>query len=225
MTFTWGARQPVVVDEELAIYDNGRAWLVVRSPIGQRGPIGSFSCDLGDADRDELASFHGQVLRFVAGDNPSGSTARGIAERIADRCRETPESIATFHVLPSGAPMDGRLSLALVAIGGGNRPAEFELDHSSSSIHFHAGRNEVGWRECPAFPTGFVTANAVGLGGVGRVAEIEPGSHGVIAIGVHAVPGATSVSMRVAGWLRASLPDAGEPARFSTFTEARNVEP
>lgn len=225
-SFTWTARSPVVVDEELVVYDDGHAWLAVRAPVEQRGPIGSFVCDLSDEDLQVLAPYDGQSLQFVAGDaDPSDAEARRIAEQLAARCRETPDSLATFHVLPSGSPKDGRLSLALVAIGGGARPAEFELEHSRSSVHFHSGRSEVGWRECPAFPTGFVTAEAVGLGGVGRVAEIPPGSHGVIAFAVDAVPNATNVSMRVSGWLRSALPDEPEPARFSTFTDARNIEP
>jgi hypothetical protein len=225
-TFRWGAKAPVVVDEELVVYDDGRAWLAVRAPVEQRGPIGSYVCDLSDEDLQDLAPYEGQSLQFVAGDTAaSDAEARRIADQLAARCRVSPESLATFHVLPSGSPKDGRLNLALVAIGGGARPAEFELDHAACSVHFHAGREEVGWRECPEFPTGFVTAEAVGLGGVGRVAEIPPGSHGVIAFAVDAVAGATNVSMRVSGWLRAALPDAPEPARFSMFTDARNIEP
>ena len=228
-TFTWEAKSPVVVDEELAVYDDGSAWLVVRAPREQRGPIGTYKAGLSTDDVQSLATDRGRHVKFVigpaagAGDDDAGD--RQLAERIAALCRETPESLAAFHVLPSGPPKGGRIELALVAIGGGTRPAEFDLDHAACSVHFHAGREEVGWRECPEFPTGFVTVEAVGLGGVGRPAAIEPGSHGVIAFGVGSVDGADSLSMRVAGWLRAALPDAEQPSRFSTFTDARNIAP
>lgn len=227
--FAWVGSERIFVDEELVTYDDGSAWLVLRGPREQRGPIGTYRAELEAADVAAVAEFAGKDVAFqVAGGNavPGEDVhARQLAERIASLCREVPVALATFHVLPAGAPVAGRLNLALVAIGGGDRPAQFELESTKCSVHFHAGREELAWRECPDFPTGFVTAEAVGLGGVGRPAAIEPGGHGVIAFAVDTVPGASNVSMQVSGWLRAALPDAEEPARFRTFTDARNVEP
>jgi hypothetical protein len=227
--FSWVGSERVFVDEELVIYDDGSAWLVIRGPREQRGPIGTNRAELGAEDLAAVSEFEGKEVVFhLAADGPPSSSedphARQLAERIASLCREVPVSLAIFHVLPSGPPAAGKLNIALVAIGGGERPAQFELQSTNCSVHFHAGREELGWRECPSFPTGFVTAEAVGLGGIGRPAGIEPGSHGVIAFSVETVEGATSISMRVAGWLRAALPDAEEPARFSTYTDARNIE-
>lgn len=227
--FAWVGSERIFVDEELVTYDDGSAWLVLRGPREQRGPIGSYRVELEAADVTAVAEFAGKDVEFhVAGEQAAPGEdvqARQLAERIAALCRESPVELATFHVLPAGPPADGKLNLALVAIGGGERPAQFELEVAKCSVHFHAGREELAWRECPGFPTGFVTAEAVGLGGVGRPAAIEPGSHGVIAFSVDTVPGASNISMQVSGWLRAALPDAEEPARFRTFTDARNVEP
>jgi hypothetical protein len=96
--------------------------------------------------------------------------------------------------------------------------AAFELDPAASSVIFGDGERTVGWADLPRLETGFVTAEARGLGGLGRPASVEPGVLGAAAFELPAPAGTTSVAIRVAGWLGAGLPDDDELGRFEALT-------
>ena len=81
------------------------------------------------------------------------------------------------------------------------------------------GPPKPGWRFPPPL-TGFVTPDAVGLGGLARRAEIPPGTFGAILLEVQepeATPG-EKVVVALSGWLAEGLPDQELPLPFRVRT-------
>jgi len=222
-TVRWKTPAPTRVDEELAVYDDGAALLAVRVPRALGSSIGTFTSPLPG---DDLAAFVAAGSDPITIDllSPRRDDAEGAlasrADRLATSALKNPVAAATFHVGVVRAGGDARLSVALYVVGSGERAVEFELDPPASSVHFFDSGQPISWADLPDLAVGFVTADAVGLGGLRRRAIVEPGAYGAIAFEVQAPEAATSVVARVAGWLSEALPDDRQPARF----EARTAE-
>jgi len=104
-------------------------------------------------------------------------------------------------------------------VAAGERAVEFELGPSAGAVHFSANGQPVSWSEFPELRIGFVTAAAKGLGGLRSAAVVGPGAYGAITIPVVVPEGADGVSVQVAGWLRAALPDDEMPQPFEVRTD------
>lgn len=210
----WQSPPPTSVDEELVVFDGGSAYLVVRTARDGTPVIGTWRTGVGPAD---LALLAGRQLE-VDLRHPSDDPAVMAAERIAAAARELPVATATFHasVLPDG-------EAALLAVGGGEDPAGFQLDPDSVVVHLEDGEgNEVGWHPMQRLGTGFVSPEAVGLGGVGRAAEMEPGAYGAIALTGPPISGerVAAVAIEVSGRLQDAVPEQPSYESFRVRTAA-----
>lgn len=208
----WQSPPPTSIDEELVVFDDGSAYLVVRTARNGSPAIGTWRARVGAED---LALLTGRQVE-VDPRHPIDDPVVTAAERIAAEARELPVAIATFYasVLPDG-------EVALLAVGGGQGPAGFQLDPGSVVVHLEDGEgNEVGWHSMRRLGTGFVSPEPVGLGGVGRVAEIEPGAYGAIALTGPSISGsqASAVAVEVTGQLRDAVPEQPSYENFRVRT-------
>lgn len=216
-TVVWRTAPPTSVDEELAVFDDGTALLVVRRGRHRSAAVGTYECRPTPEDLAALEATGPKEVEFDLRALPEDAALMAIADRVAELARQTPLAVAEFFVraLPSSG---GLLSLSLLVSGAGTNAVEFELNPQSSAVHFFAGEGEVSWQEFPALATGFVTPEAEGLGGLGRAGRVEPGRYGAIALEVPPDPGATSVVIQVGGWLRGTPPDRPMPEPFEART-------
>ena len=210
----WQSPPPTSVDEELVVYDDGAAYLIVRTSRDASPVIGTWQADVDAVDLDALA---GQE-RIVDLRHPALDPVISTAERIAAAARATPLATATFYAstLPGG-------EVALLAVGGGTGPTDFQLDPDSVIVHVEDSHgNEVGWQSMQRLETGFVSPEPQGLGGVGRPAEIPPGAYGVIALNGPAIAGGPegAVAVEVTGQLRDALPEQPSDEHFRVRTAA-----
>ena len=205
----WVSPAPTSVDEELVAYDDGTALLVVRTSRDGSPAIGTWRASVAP---EEMAVLQGQ-RREVDLRHPVLDDVIMAADRVAAEARETPVATATFHagVVPGGG-------VALLAVGGGTAAAEFELDVDSVVVHLENDGTEVAWHQMDRLGTGFVSPEPEGLGGVGRPAEIAPGSYGVIALNGPPLEAAGAVALEVAGYLRDALPEDASYERFTVRT-------
>src|ERR1700690_2316457 len=116
-TFAWRTPAPTSVDEELAIFDDGSAWLVVRGPRTALPAIGTYRCKPAQADHQALGSAGPGTPQFDLLKPPAaGAEAklRVIADRVATAARREPDAVATFSVgcLAAGSG-SGSLALSL----------------------------------------------------------------------------------------------------------------
>jgi hypothetical protein len=207
----WQSAAPTSVDEELVVYDDSTAFLVVRSARDGSPAIGTWTAAVGTEDRAVLDGQRREVdLR-----HPELDPVLATADRVAADARKTPVATATFH---AGAVPGG--GVALLAVGGGTGPAEFELDADSVIVHLENDGTEIGWHQMDRLGTGFVSPAPEGLGGVGRPAEIGPGAYGVIALNGPPLEEAGAVAIEVAGYLRDALPEDPSYERFHVRTAA-----
>lgn len=221
-TFEWHSPPPTSVDERLAIFDDGSAWLVVRRPRALSGPIGSFVTRPVDADLQLLTAAGPEpvVLELLGRPGDAASAALlAAADRTASAARATPRAIATFHAGPLAAVTAGHLSMSLLVVGGGTKAVQFELDPARCTVHFSRGGQPIAWFPMPELGSGFVTPDAEGLGGLRRRAKVRPRAYGATAFHTPAPGDATAVSIEVAGWLAEALPDARSPEPFRVRTE------
>ena len=109
--------------------------------------------------------------------HPVADLVLATADRVASDAREAPVATATFH---AGVVPDG--GVALLAVGGGTAAAAFELDADSVVVHLEDEGTEIAWHRMDRLQTGFVSPEPEGLGGIGRPAEIAPGTYGGIAL-------------------------------------------
>ncbi len=221
-TFVWQTPPPTSVDEELAIFDDGSAWLVVRGPRTSTPAIGTYRCELDRADQDSLAAAGPGPVHFDLLQPPSSAdraAVMAVADRVVAAARKAPDAVATFSVRELESGPSGTLALSLLVVASGNRAVEFELDPKASSILFGQDGRTLSWSDLPELPAGFATPDAVELGGVRRRARIEPGEYGAIAVDVRAPDGATAASARLAGWLTSAAPDEPPPGRFGLVTD------
>lgn len=226
-TFIWRTPPPTSVDEELALYDDGSAWLVVRRPMTQAPTIGTFSQAPEQATFDELAQTGpGPIVFDLLGPADERTAAlMAAANRAADSARAAPVASAAFYARPMGAPSDGRLSVALQVVAAGKRTVQFQLDPARCAVHFSNLGQPAGWVEFPVLETGFITPEAEGLGGLNRRAAIDPGGWGSLVVDVAAPAAVTAVAAQVAGTLYEGLPDYPEGTRFMVRTQDMDIGP
>jgi hypothetical protein len=219
-TFAWQTPAPTSVDEELAIFDDGSAWLVIRGPRTATPAIGTYRCLPAKADHRALGAAGPGTVQFDLLHPASGADAKllAIADRVAAAAREAPDAVAMFYVRGSGSA-SGPLAVSLQVVASGTRPVEFRLDPAASSVLFGRGGQTLSWSDLPRLASGFVTADAVELGGVRRTARIKPGDYAAIAFDLPAPAGASVVSVRVAGLLSSVLPDEKLPQPYSLMTD------
>ncbi len=226
-TFAWRTPGPTSIDEELALFDDDSARLVVRASRALGPAIGTYRAEPTEADREALlAAGPGPIefnLLMPPGDQ-SEAALRAVADRVSDLARQTPEAVATFHARGTGTRADGMSPVSLLVVGSGTRPVQFDIDPAASSVQFSQTGQPTGWVDLPELPSGFVTPDAELLGGIRRRAVLEPGAFGAIAFKVRASGATDAVSIRVAGRLSKALPDDDDPGRFSALTEATQVD-
>lgn len=213
----WQSPPPTSIDEELVVYDDGSAYLIVRTARDRSPVIGTWRAGVDDADLAVLAGLMGQQ-RTVDLRHHELDPVLYAAERIAAAARDSPVATATFYAssLPDG-------EVALLAVGGGTGPADFQLDPDSVLVHLEqADGTEVGWHPMQRLETGFVSPEPQGLGGVGRPAEITPGAYGAIALAGPAIERGQgiSVAVEVTGRLHDALPEQPSDEHFRVRTTA-----
>jgi len=220
-TFYWEAAAPVPVNEELALFDDGSARLVVRSPIDGKSTIGTYTVKPAKADFDELAKAGKEDVSFNALGPISDETQalQELASRVAFEARDHPEATASFYGPPLGPSSNGELSIVLQVVGAGKRAVQFDLDPPECAVLFSNFGEPVGWREFPELATGFVTPDAEGLGGLGRRAEVKPTAYGALVVKTLLPTPVTGVAVQVAGYLYEALPDDKGAGRFEIRTD------
>jgi hypothetical protein len=218
-TYHWTSPPPTSVDEVLVI-DEGATRLVIRRPRRVSATVGSYVGRPTTDDRAALAAAGPGPITFQAhlpGAEAALAGLRQVAERVAGQCLATPRATVTFATAVT-ASANGRLSVTLLAGAEGSVPVEFELRPEGSTVHLSGHEGELTWLPMPPPATGFVTADAEGLGGLGVRARMRAGEPAGIALELPDVPGATTVAIEVAGWLSEALPDEREPTPFAVRT-------
>ena len=219
-TIRWQSPAPTAIDEELALYEDGAALLVVRGPHDLGPTIGTFRCNPDAADLRLLSDAGPEPVELnllVPPPDADAAEMEAAAQRIAATGAEHPDATATFYGRADAAN-DEMLSVTLLVVGAGLRPVEVQLDPASSSVQFHDAGQPVGWAELPQLPIGFVTPLAADLGGLGRRGVVAPGVYGAITFEVPAPSAASSMTIQVAGWLTEALPDDTGPHPFVART-------
>ena len=209
-TVQWQSPPPTSVDEELAAYDDGSVWLVVRCSREGTPAIGMWSATPSPGDHAALVAA-GDVVVDLLHPQPVPE----VAERLRVTALATP--VATARFLSARGAGE---TVTLVAAGEGTRPVQFELDPGSLVVHVEKEGAELAWFE-PAGPeTGFITPSAEGLGGLGRRAVIAPGVVGGLVLEVPQLAQADGdgVAVSTGGWLAEGLPDEEMPHRFRVRT-------
>jgi hypothetical protein len=209
-TVRWRTPAPTAIDEELAVYDDGSAWLVVRCSRTGDALVGTWATTPALEDHAALVAGGDVLVDLLSADGVPEA-----AERVAGAARSGPLATVAFHAGATGEPV-----ASLAAVGGGTREVRFAIDPDTLVVHVERDGATVAWFEVAPLETGFMTPGAEGLGGVRRRAAIAPGDFGAIALdvpGLEAAPG-DAVVVQVAGWLYDALPDApeGEPFRVRT---------
>ena len=210
VTVRWESPPPTSVDEELAAYDDGTVWLVVRGSRDGAATIGTWSTT---PTAEEHAALVASGDTTVDLRHPAEGTET--AELLRAAALTAPVATAQF-VAARGA---GR-AVTLAAIGGGTRPVQLELQPDSVTVHVEVDGVTRAWFEANPPATGFVTRDAVGLGGLGRRAQIPPGTLGAVLLevpGIEAVSG-DAVAVALSGWLAEGLPDQELPLPFRVRT-------
>jgi hypothetical protein len=200
----WRSPPPTSVDEELASYDDGSVWLVVRCSRDGSPAIGTWSITPSESDFAALRAVGDVVVELL---EPRG--APEIAETLRAAALTIPVATARF-VAQAGV---GEVTLA--ALGAGTRPVEFELDPSTITVHVEKDGATVAWFEARPPATGFITPDAAGLGGLGRRAQIPPGALGALCVEVPGMATAETVTVGLSGWLAEGLPDQPMPTPFA----------
>ena len=210
VTVRWESPPPTSVDEELAAYDDGTVWLVVRGSRDGAASIGTWSTT---PTKKKHAALVAEGDAIVDLRRPGGATE--IAEQLRAAALEDPVATALFVA----ARGPGR-SVTLAAVGGGTRPVQFELQPDSLTVHVEVDGATRAWFEAPTPVTGFVTPDAVGLGGLARRAEIPPGTVGAILLEPEGpeIDPAAKVAVALTGWLAEGLPDQEMPLPFRVRT-------
>jgi hypothetical protein len=210
-TVHWRSPAPTSVDEELAAYDDGSVWLVVRSSRDGTPTIGTWSVRPSAGDHTALVAAGDVVVDLL-----HAQVVAEVTERLRTAALAGP--VATAQFLAAGGAGE---SVTLAAVGGGTRPVEFEVDPGSLTVHVEKAGAELAWFEPSPPVTGFVTPSAEGLGGLGRRAVIAPGAAGALVLEVPqmAQTDGDGVAVSASGWLAEGLPDEPMPARFRMRTK------
>jgi hypothetical protein len=212
VTVRWESPPPTSVDEELAAYDDGTVWLVVRGSRDGSATIGTWSLTPTAEKHAALVASGDSVVDVRHADEVSET-----AELLRSAALAEPVATAKFVAARGEGP-----SVTLAAIGGGTRPIELELQPDSVTVHVEVDGVTRAWFQADPPVIGFVTRDAVGLGGLGWRAEIPPGTLGAILLevpGIEAVSG-DAVAVALSGWLAEGLPDQQLPLPFRVRTAA-----
>jgi hypothetical protein len=215
----WRTPPPTSIDERLWVADDGTAVFAALCPRTERAEVGLYRTRAGGADLATLAAAGDLALDVLhVPDDPEQAAVAAAAERVALAARRSPYSVITFHAGSTGA------GVALSVVASGSAVIPFEVDVPASAVHFADSDSQpVGWHPFPELPTGFVTADAEGLGGVRGRAHVPPGSYGALVFGADVPAGAATFSLEVIGWLH-DLPDEPTPVGFRAMTAARPLE-
>jgi hypothetical protein len=208
---SWRSPPPTSVDEELAVYDDGTVWLVVRCSRDGAATIGTWSTTPDADDHATLVATGNVVVDLL-----HAQAVPEVAERLRSAALVTPVATSRFLAGWVGG------TVTLGAVGGGTRPVQFELDPATLTVHVEKDGATVAWFEAAPPVTGFVTPEASGLGGLGRRAEIAPGAFGAMSLevpGISTVAG-SEVAVQASGWLALGLPDQELPLPFRVRTAA-----
>ena len=226
-SFYWKTPPPTSVDEQLVLYDDGSVRLVVRRPRTNTPTIGTYADTPDKADFAELskAGAAGVTFELRGPVTPEIADLQTLASRVADEARQTPEATASFYVQPLSGPSGGRVSLAVGVVGQGSRVVEFDVDEAKCAIHYTSHGQAAAWYEFPKLETGFVTPDAEGLGGLGRRAEVAPGTYGVFVISVPVPDQFNATYAQVAGSLFEALPDEKTGSAYEVRTDDVAVVP
>jgi hypothetical protein len=203
------------MDEELALFDDGDVYLVLRRPRDGGPAIGTYRYPVASEDFNALAA-NGPgpfTIDLLATEQPLRPLFEVLA-RVREEALLSPEAVATFHGL---AVPDVR-NVVLAVAAAGECDVEFELRPDRCAVHFFDKGQPVGWQPFPSLETGFIAPDASGFGGYMRTAVVPPGSYGVIAFAMELPPGADTIEVQVAGTLIAPLPDEPMPERFEVRT-------
>lgn len=222
-TVRWRTPAPTSVDEDLAVYDDGTAWLVVRRAAGDRTAVGTFRTEVSDEERSALAGAGSVEIDLLHPAEGAAAQAAALAGRIAQRARTAPHAVARFYgrTVPGPAgPAGSAVTVALAVVGEGGAPVVFELDPAAVTVHFGAGGAIQAWAGVTGLATGFVTPDAQGLGGLHGRATVAPGQVGALMVPASPPAGATEVTVQLGGWLVEALPDEPERQRFEARTTA-----
>jgi len=206
----WVSAPPTSVDEELATYDDGSVWLVIRSSRDGRSVIGTWSTTPAPEQHAALVAAGDLLVQL-----PGALEIPAVAEDLRLAALDSPVATAEFFAAfgPAG-------TVTLGALGGGSLPVQFELDPTVVTVHIESAGATTAWFEASPPSTGFITPDATGLGGLGRRAQIDPGVFGALILQVPGLPTAdgTAVAVQAAGWLAEGLPDQQLPLPFRVRT-------
>lgn len=206
----WLSPPPTSVDEELATYDDGSVWLVIRSSRDGTAVIGTWSTIPSPDDHAALVTTGDLLVEL-----PGAQDVPAVAEKVRHAALSSPVATARFF-----AALGDTGTVTLAALGSGSRPVQFEVEPAAFTVHLESGGATTAWFEASPPTTGFITPDATGLGGLGRRAQIDPGAFGALVLqvpGLVAVDG-DSVAVQVSGWLAEGLPDQQLPLPFKVRT-------
>ncbi len=221
VTVRWRGRSPNAIDERLIVAADGHARLEVLRPRSLGDTVGTYDGVVDEAEFRELTAAGSDIELDVAIQDPRLTAVAGAADRAAQRLLASPVAIAQFFARPVGAVPPLPPTLAIGMLGGGSQPAEFELDLAECAIHFSSGGTPASSTPLPELPTGFMTPDTGGLGGVRQRAIVPPGVVGAISVPLVVPDGADQVSARVVGsWF---LPGESKPEEFEVHTEPQKL--
>jgi len=206
----WVSAPPTSVDEELAAYDDGSVWLVIHSSRDGRAVIGTWSTTPAPDDHAALVAVGDLRIEL-----PGAQDVPAIAEELRLAALVSPVATAQFFAAFGDAG-----TVTVGALGGGDRPVQFELNPDDVTVHVESAGATTAWFEAAPPSTGFITPDATGLGGLGRRAEIGPGIFGALVLQVPdlAQVEGTAVAVQASGWLAEGLPDQRLPLPFRVRT-------
>lgn len=196
----------------LLILAGGDARVVVTSGGATPDTVGSYACPIDDLP---VTLADGPADFVVDSDNTGSDARRAAAESVAAAVREHPLATARFALVPGDRAGSGR-AFTLAVGNAAHEPVEFTLDAARCTIDFVADGQAVGWQPFPDLPTGFVTADAEGIGGVRMRATLGPGVLGAIVFDVAVPASATEACAHVLGLLH--VPGEPEPLPFAART-------
>ena len=206
----WQSPPPTSVDEELAAYDDGTVWLVVRSPRDGTPSIGTWRSTLSRGGPGLIDG----VRREMDLSHPMPDPLLIAIERMAAAVREHPVATATFSaaVVPPGG------GLALLAVGGGLGPAAFELDRDAVVVHLMRSGTEIGWhRPERCRPGSCLPSRPASVASRGR-RRSRPARTGPSPCDRPRARRSRRVALEVSGYLRDALPEGAAYRAFSVRT-------
>jgi hypothetical protein len=221
VTVRWRTPPPSSTDERLTVSDDGHARLEVLRPRSGGDTVGTYEGEVDATEVRELAAAGPDVEVDVVGQDPRHAAVGIAADRVAQRLLASPLAVAQFFARPVGAVPPLPQTLALGVLGIGTEPVEFELDLDECVVHFSATGTPLSSTPLPELPTGFMTPDAEGLGGLRQRATIAPGIVGTMSVPLVVPDGANELSVQVVG--RWFLPGEDLSDDFEARTEPQKL--